>query len=119
MAQRTRAQLIAQITAQITTNGVGAITGAILNALLDDMADSDLNLTSDIARNRNVAVLAAGTPVAFPIALPSANYALTINCYDALATGNPVACAITNRTANGFTITPAINARLDYIAIIT
>ncbi len=62
------------------------------------------------------AVTAAGTTITFSTPLPSTDYALTVRCFD--GSGNPVAVVITEKATTGFKATPAINASLDYIAII-
>jgi hypothetical protein len=61
-------------------------------------------------------VAAGGTAITFGTALSTTNYALTVRCFDGV--GNPVAVTITNKAVGGFTATPAIDASLDYIAIV-
>ena len=67
-------------------------------------------------RTGSEAVTTAGTAVTFSSALPSTDYAVGIVCLD--GSGNSIDFALTNKTVNGFTITPAVNGTIEYIAII-
>lgn len=66
-------------------------------------------------RSGNDAVSTGGTTITFSSALLSTNYSITARCYD--GNGNLVSYSITNKTVNGFTITPAINCTADWQAI--
>lgn len=118
---------------ELTTAGLLSLTSGVgVSSILDedDMAsDSDTalatqqsikayvdNATFSDFRRGSEAVVAAGTAVSFASALGSAAYALVIYCYD--SDGEQVACKITSRTSSGFTATPAVNATLDYIAML-
>ena len=63
------------------------------------------------------AVVTTGTAITFDSALSTTSYAVGIRCYD--GSGNNVDFALTNKTVNGFTITPAVNSTVEYIAIVT
>ena len=57
-------------------------------------------------------VTTGGTAISFS-ELPSINYSVLIRCHD--PSGNNVGFKLTNKLKTGFTITPAINATVNYI----
>ena len=69
----------------------------------------------DIKRKTGVAVLVAGTTIAFATAFSTTDYTIDIRCYD--AGGNNVDFTITTKTVNGFKVTPVINSTIDYTCI--
>jgi len=66
-------------------------------------------------RTGSEAVTTGGTAVTFSSALPSTDYAVGIVCLD--VSGNSIDFELSNKTVNGFTITPAVNGTIGYIAI--
>lgn len=74
----------------------------------------DAGALEEIQVGFDEAVTTGGTVITFATALTTANYTLTVRCFD--GSGNPVAVVITNKVVGGFTATPAINSSLDYVA---
>lgn len=67
-------------------------------------------------RSASEAVTTAGTAITFSSAMASTDYSIGIICLD--GSGNNIDFALTNKTVNGFTITPAVDSTIGYIAII-
>lgn len=63
-----------------------------------------------------VAVTTAGTIITFtsPLGTLASDYVLNFWCYN--INGDTVICSITNRTSNGFTVTPAEDGNFEYFA---
>ncbi|GAG58134.1 unnamed protein product, partial [marine sediment metagenome] len=82
--------------------------------------DSTIEYIAIIGETTNIrsgskAVTTAGTSVLFSSVMASTNYSIGIICLD--DSGNNVDFKLTNKTVEGFTITPAINSTIGYIAI--
>ena len=59
-------------------------------------------------------VVIAGTAITFPLPFTSTDYSISIRCYDAV--GDNIDFTLDNKAVDGFTITPARNGTVDYIA---
>jgi len=94
-------------------NGSFKVTPAI-NGTVDYLAILNLNQELEM-RTGSRPTVTTGTVVAFP-ELPSTNYRVVIRCFD--SNGDNVDFALTGKATTGFTITPAVNATVEYIAII-
>ena len=93
-----------------------AIGGFTITSAINATAEyiAILGNTSNI-KTANEAVTTAGTIIAFNSALATTSYAIGIRCYD--GSGDNVDFALTDKTVNGFTITPVVNSTIEYIAI--
>ena len=106
----------AYIDANIWTNGAQSITGAILNQALTNILFS--MMIGEYKKANKFSVTTAGTTVTFATAFTAATeYSLAVRCYD--NSGNNIDFVITDIGVASFKITPAVNARIDYIAMET
>jgi chitodextrinase len=97
----------------LTSKAVSGFTlASVINATAEYIAI--LGNTSSI-KTGSEAVTTGGTVIAFDSALSTTSYAVGIRCFN--GSGDNVDYALTNKTKNGFTITPVINSTVEYIAI--
>jgi len=98
----------------LTNKAIGGFTiTPVINATIEYIAI--LGNTSDI-RFSSELVTTAGTIIAFDSVMATVYYAVGIRCFD--GSGNNIDFALTDKTVNGFTITPVVNGTIEYIAII-
>ncbi len=94
-----------------------AVTGFKITPVIDCTADY-IVIFGEAASVRfgSEAVITTGTAISFSSVLTGVGYAALLRCFD--GSGNNVDVELTNRTIAGFTIKSAIDASLDYIAIL-
>jgi pyridoxal/pyridoxine/pyridoxamine kinase len=82
----------------------------------DPVGDNDVIINKILQRGQGIAITTAGTTIVFATAMASTSYMVVFNCYT--GTGDNITAKITNKTVNGFKITPAVNGSIDYVAIL-
>lgn len=119
--KKTKGAIITWTNANINTNYIQGITGALLNQAFLDLYESIFFGTK--AEDKNVTILyngGAGTNITFAIALPTGSVPTVLTrSYDANGDGVAVTIDPALVTNTGFNAVPAIDGKIDYVAITT